>query len=39
MPTEGLLIVTNWSVIWLKEKKHAPISTAFLDFKRKIKTK
>jgi DNA-binding transcriptional LysR family regulator len=32
IPTEGLPIVTNWSVIWLKEKKHAPISTAFLDF-------
>lgn len=39
IPSEGLPIVTNWSVIWLKEKKHAPISTAFLDFLKENKDK
>jgi DNA-binding transcriptional LysR family regulator len=39
IPTKGLPIVTNWSVIWLKEKKHAPVSTAFLDFIKENKDK
>jgi DNA-binding transcriptional LysR family regulator len=32
IPTAGLPIVTNWSVIWLKSKKHTPVSLAFLDY-------
>lgn len=32
LPTSGLPIVTNWSIIWLKDKKHAPVSSAFLDY-------
>ena len=32
IPTTGLPIVTNWSVIWLKSKKHTPVSLAFLDY-------
>ncbi|WP_259015397.1 LysR family transcriptional regulator [Emticicia fluvialis] len=28
--TEGLPIKTTWSLIWLKGKKHAPVSLAFL---------
>lgn len=31
-PADGLPIVTNWSVIWLKSKKHAPVSESFLTY-------
>lgn len=31
IPIKGLPITTTWSLIWLKEKKHAPVSQAFLD--------
>jgi DNA-binding transcriptional LysR family regulator len=31
IPIKGLPIVTTWSLIWLKGKKHAPVSTAFLN--------
>ncbi len=31
IPIKGLPITTTWSFIWLKEKKHAPVSQAFLD--------
>lgn len=39
IPTKGLPIKTNWSLIWLKGKKHAPVSSAFLDFLKKEKTR
>jgi DNA-binding transcriptional LysR family regulator len=29
---EGLPITTNWSLIWLKGKKHSPVAKAFLDY-------
>ncbi len=30
-PVEGLPIKTTWSLIWLKGKKHSPVSLAFLN--------
>lgn len=35
----GLPIKTTWSLIWLKGKKHSPVSTAFLNFLKKEKNK
>lgn len=32
VPVAGLPIQTTWSLIWLKEKKHAPVARAYLDF-------
>ena len=32
IPFKGLPIKTTWSLIWLKEKKHSPVSTAFLNY-------
>jgi DNA-binding transcriptional LysR family regulator len=32
IPVKGLPITTNWSLIWLKGKKHAPVSLAFLEY-------
>ncbi|QQV02163.1 MULTISPECIES: LysR family transcriptional regulator [Chryseobacterium] len=37
IPMKGLPIKTNWSLIWLKEKKHSPVSEAFLKFLQKEK--
>lgn len=37
IPAEGLPIKTTWSLIWLKGKKHSPISLALLDYLRKEK--
>lgn len=34
LPATGLPIVTKWRLIWLKDKKLAPVSQAFLDFIR-----
>jgi DNA-binding transcriptional LysR family regulator len=31
IPIKGLPITTTWSLIWLKEKRHTPVSQAFLD--------
>lgn len=39
IPIKGLPIKTTWSLIWLKGKKHAPISLAFLNYLRKEKSK
>jgi DNA-binding transcriptional LysR family regulator len=39
IPTKGLPIKTNWSLVWLKGKKHSPVSSAFLDFLKKEKTR
>lgn len=37
IPVRGLPIITSWSLIWLKSKKHSPVATAFLDFLGKEK--
>lgn len=31
IPVKGLPIKTNWSLIWLKGKKHSPVSASFLN--------
>ena len=36
---KGLPITTTWSLIWLKGKKHSPVSEAFLDYLKKEKDK
>lgn len=35
IPIKGLPIKTTWSLIWLKGKKHTPISLSFLDYLKK----
>lgn len=35
IPVKGLPIKTTWSLVWLKGKKHTPVSLAFLDFLKK----
>jgi len=35
IPVAGLPITTIWRLVWLKGKKHTPISSAFLDFLKK----
>ena len=35
IPVKGLPIVTTWSLIWLKGKKHSPLALAYLEFLRK----
>jgi DNA-binding transcriptional LysR family regulator len=37
IPVKGLPIRTTWSLIWLKGKKHAPVSLAFLNYLKKEK--
>lgn len=32
LPAKGLPVITNWRLIWLKEKKLSPIATAYLDY-------
>lgn len=32
IPVQGLPIETTWSLIWLKGKKHSPVSQSFLEF-------
>ena len=39
IPIKGLPIKTNWSLIWLKGKKHSPVSSSFLTYLRKDNTK
>lgn len=34
IPSQGLPIVTNWRLVWLKEKKLSPVATAFLQYLR-----
>jgi DNA-binding transcriptional LysR family regulator len=36
--TKGLPIKTTWSLIWLKGKKHSPVSLAFLNYLKKEKS-
>jgi DNA-binding transcriptional LysR family regulator len=38
IPTKGLPITTTWSLIWLKGKKHSPVSAAFLAYLKKEKS-
>lgn len=38
IPIKGLPIKTTWSLIWLKGKKHSPVSTSFLAHLKKEKT-
>lgn len=37
IPLKGLPIKTMWSLIWLKGKKHSPVSAAFLTFLKEEK--
>jgi DNA-binding transcriptional LysR family regulator len=39
IPMKGLPIVTTWSLVWLKGKKHSPVSKAFLEYLKKEKGK
>jgi DNA-binding transcriptional LysR family regulator len=39
IPIKGLPIKTIWSLIWLKGKKHTPVSISFLKFLQKEKEK
>jgi len=32
IPVKGLPIKTTWSLIWLKGKRHSPVSLAFLNY-------
>lgn len=38
IPTKGLPITTTWSLIWLKSKRHSPVSKSFLTYLEKEKT-
>lgn len=35
---KGMPIKTTWSLIWLKGKKHSPVSVAYLDYLKKSKS-
>lgn len=37
IPIKGLPIKTTWSLIWLKGKKHSPVSNSFLEYLKKDK--
>jgi DNA-binding transcriptional LysR family regulator len=37
MPSKGLPVVTNWTLIWLKGKKMSPAAIAYLDFIKREK--
>jgi len=39
IPVKGLPIKTTWSLIWLKGKKHSPVSVSFLNYLKKEKEK
>lgn len=38
IPIKGLPIKTTWSLIWLKAKKHSPVSESFLAYLKKEKS-
>lgn len=38
IPMKGLPIKTTWSLIWLKGKKHSPVSKSFLEYLQKEKS-
>ncbi len=35
IPVKGLPLITTWSLVWLKSKKHSPVSSAFLNYLNK----
>lgn len=37
IPTKGLPIITTWSLIWLKNKKHSSVALSFLDYLQREK--
>lgn len=39
IPVKGLPITTTWSLIWLKGKKHSPVSASFLHHLKTEKTR
>jgi DNA-binding transcriptional LysR family regulator len=39
IPIKDLPITTTWSLIWLKGKKHSPVSTSFLNYLNKEKSR
>lgn len=39
IPVKGLPIKTTWSLIWLKGKRHSPVSLDFLNYLKKEKSK
>ncbi len=39
IPIKGLPIITTWSLVWLKGKKHSPVASSFLNDLKKNKTK
>ena len=39
IPIKGLPIVTAWSLIWLKGKRHSPVSRSFLEYLEKEKSR
>lgn len=38
IPAKGLPIKTNWSLIWLKGKRHSPVSESFITYLKKHKS-
>ena len=38
IPIKGMPIKTTWSLIWLKGKKHSPVSASYLEYLKKAKT-
>lgn len=38
IPVKGLPIKTSWSLIWLKGKKHSPVSLAFMNYLKNEKS-
>lgn len=39
IPVKGLPIKTSWCLIWLKSKKHSPVSVSLLEYLKKEKMK
>jgi DNA-binding transcriptional LysR family regulator len=39
IPIQGLPLQTTWSLIWLNDKKHSPVSQSFLDFLNENRSK
>lgn len=37
IPVDGLPITTQWSLIWLKGKKHSPVASEFLEYMKSEK--
>lgn len=37
IPVKGLPIITTWSLIWLKNKRHSPVAISFLEYLKKEK--